>query len=138
MDLKINHIQHIGIPVSNLQKSIAFYEQFGFKNVMPSTFEIEGEKGGIVAMMQRDTMILELYQMPASHLSEIANRKDGHIDHVAFDVDDIDLTFKTLKENNFTILETEPVFLDFWNKGCKCFNILGPDGERLEFNEIIK
>ena len=44
MDLKINHIQHIGIPVSNIQKSIAFYEQFGFKNVMPSTFEIEGEK----------------------------------------------------------------------------------------------
>ncbi len=58
MDLKINHIQHIGIPVSNIEKSIAFYEQFGFKNVMPSTFEIEGEKGGIVAMMKRSSMIL--------------------------------------------------------------------------------
>ncbi len=138
MDLKINHIQHIGIPVSNIQKSIAFYEQFGFKNVMPSTFEIEGEKGGIVAMMERSAMVLELYQMPASHLSGVANRKDGHIDHVAFDVDDINLTYKILKENNFTILENEPVFLNFWNKGCKYFNILGPDGERLEFNEIIK
>ncbi len=138
MDLKINHIQHIGIPVSNIEKSIAFYEQFGFKNVMPSTFEIEGEKGGIVAMMKRSSMILELYQMPASHLSEITNRKDGHIDHVAFDVDDVDLTFKILKENNFIILENKPVFLNFWNKGCKYFNILGPDGERLEFNEIIK
>ena len=138
MDLKINNIQHIGIPVSNIQKSIAFYEQFGFKNVMPSTFEIEGEKGGIVAMMERGAMVIELYQMPSSHLSEIANRKDGHIDHVAFDVDDINLTYKTLKENNFTILENEPVFLNFWNKGCKYFNIVGPDGERLEFNEIIK
>lgn len=138
MDLKINHIQHIGIPVSNIQKSIAFYEQFGFNNVMLSTFEIEGEKGGIVAMMQRGTIILELYQMPASHLTKIASRKDGHIDHIAFDVDDIDLTFKTLKENHFTILETEPVFLNFWNKGCKYFTLLGPDGERLEFNEIIK
>ncbi len=76
--------------------------------------------------------------MPASHLSEITNRKDGHIDHVAFDVDDVDLTFKILKENNFIILENKPVFLNFWNKGCKYFNILGPDGERLEFNEIIK
>jgi lactoylglutathione lyase len=138
MNLKINHIQHIGIPVSNMDKSIAFYERLGFKNVMPSTFEIEGEKGGIVAMMERNTMILELYQLPASLLPEIKNRKDGHIDHIAFDVDDADLTFKTLKENNFIVLENEPVFLNFWNKGCKYFNVLGPDGERLEFNEIIK
>lgn len=138
MDLKINHIQHIGIPVSNIQKSIGFYEKFGFTNVMPSTFEIEGEKGGIVAMMKRDCIILELYQMPASYLTEITNRKDGHIDHIAFDVDDIELAFTTIKENHFTILEKEPVFLNFWNKGCKYFNVLGPDGERLEFNEIIK
>ncbi len=138
MDLKINHIQHIGIPVSNIQKSIGFYEKFGFTNVMPSTFEIEGEKGGIVAMMERGSIILELYQMPASYLPDITNRNDGHIDHIAFDVDDIDLAFATIKENHFTILEKEPVFLNFWNKGCKYFNILGPDGERLEFNEIIK
>ena len=138
MDLKINYIQHIGIPVSNIPKSIDFYEKFGFTNVMPSTFEIEGEKGGIVAMMKRDSIILELYQMPASYLTEITNRKDGHIDHIAFDVDDIELAFTTIKENHFTILEKEPVFLNFWNKGCKYFNVLGPDGERLEFNEIIK
>ena len=138
MDLKINHIQHIGIPVSNIQKSIGFYEKFGFTNVMPSSFEIEGEKGGIVAMMKRDSIILELYQMPASYLTEIKNRKDGNIDHIAFDVDDIELAFTTIKENHFTILEKEPVFLNFWNKGCKYFNVLGPDGERLEFNEIIK
>ena len=138
MDLKINHIQHIGIPVSNIQKSIGFYEKFGFTNVMPSTFEIEGEKGGIVAMMKRGSIILELYQMPASYLTEITNRKDGHIDHIAFDVDDIDLAFTTLKENHFNIIEKTPVFLNFWNKGYKYFNVLGPDGERLEFNEIIK
>lgn len=138
MDLKINHIQHIGIPVSNIKKSIGFYEKFGFTNVMPSTFEIEGEKGGIVAMMKRGSIILELYQMPASYLTAITNRKDGHIDHIAFDVDDIDSVFTTLKENHFNIIEKAPVFLNFWNKGCKYFNVLGPDGERLEFNEIIK
>jgi lactoylglutathione lyase len=33
MNLKINHIQHIGIPVSNMDKSITFYERLGFKNV---------------------------------------------------------------------------------------------------------
>jgi lactoylglutathione lyase len=138
MDLKINHIQHIGIPVTDLLKSERFYEKLGFKNVMSSTFESENEKGGKVAMMERDNMIIELYQMPENQLLEIRNRKNGHVDHIAFDVDNIETTFELLKNNNFTIVEKEPVFLNFWNKGCKYFNILGPDMERLEFNQIIK
>jgi lactoylglutathione lyase len=27
--------------------------------------------------------------------------------------------------------------LPFWKNGCKYFNITGPDGERLEFNQIL-
>jgi catechol 2,3-dioxygenase-like lactoylglutathione lyase family enzyme len=138
MILKINHIQHIGIPVNDIIKSTAFYKKLGFKKSMSSTFEIDSEKGGIVAMMERDKMIIELYQMPETKLSEIKNRKDGHIDHIAFDVDDIEITFQTLKENGFQVIEEAPVFLNFWSNGCKYFNILGPDGERLEFNQIIK
>jgi lactoylglutathione lyase len=34
-------------------------------------------------------------------------------------------------------MEDKPVFLPFWKKGCKYFNILDPDGERLEFNQIL-
>ncbi len=138
MNLKLNHIQHIGIPVLDIKVSEAFYEKLGFKNIMPATFEINGEKGGLVAMMAYNEMIIELYQLPASHLPEIKTRKDGHIDHVAFDVNDIQETFEVLQKNGFTIVEPEPVFLQFWNKGCYYFIILGPDGERLEFNQIVK
>jgi catechol 2,3-dioxygenase-like lactoylglutathione lyase family enzyme len=137
MNLKINHIQHIGIPVSDIKVSETFYERLGFKNVMPSTFEHKGEKGGIVAMMQQNDMIIELYQMPKKELAQIRKRKDGHIDHVAFDVSDVEATFNLLKINGFQVLEPAPVFLAFWKKGCKYFNILGPDGERLEFNQIL-
>jgi len=42
-----------------------------------------------------------------------------------------------LKETSIHIIEEQPVFLPFWEKGCKYFNILGPDGERLEFNQIL-
>jgi catechol 2,3-dioxygenase-like lactoylglutathione lyase family enzyme len=137
MDFKINHLQHIGIPVTNMEISEAFYEKLGFKNVMPSTFEFNGEKGGIVAMMKQGNMIIELYQMPKKELTKIRKRKDGRIDHIAFDVDDIDLVFDSLKKSGFQVLENEPVFLVFWSKGCKYFNISGPDGERLEFNQIL-
>jgi lactoylglutathione lyase len=43
-----------------------------------------------------------------------------------------------LKEGGFSPIEMEPVYLPFWKKGCKYFYILGPDGERLEFCEILK
>jgi catechol 2,3-dioxygenase-like lactoylglutathione lyase family enzyme len=138
MTLKINHIQHIGIPVNDIIKSAAFYEKLGFKNVMSSTFEIDAEKGGFVAMMEHNRMIIELYQLPESKLLEIKNRKDGHVDHIAFDVDNIEITFQTLKKNGFQVIEEAPVFLNFWSNGCKYFNVLGPDGERLEFNQILK
>lgn len=138
LDLPINHLQHIGIPVTDLAVSEAFYQRLGFQNVMASTFEIEGEKGGKVTMMKRGTIIVELYQMPPTELLKIRERQNGHIDHIAFDVNDIDATYTVLKNAGLTPLEQQPVFLNFWNKGCKYFNILGPDGERLEFNQIIE
>ena len=136
MALKINSIQHLGLPVTDLARSEAFYQRLGFTNAMASGFDHRGGRGS-VAMMRRDTIILELYQMPEAQLHEIRLRKDGHIDHIAFDVDNIDETFATLKASNFSVLESEPVFLPFWKNGCKYFNILGPDGERLEFNQIL-
>jgi catechol 2,3-dioxygenase-like lactoylglutathione lyase family enzyme len=136
MNLKLNHIQHLGIPVSDLGRSEAFYQRLGFQNVMASTFSMHGDTGNVV-MMQRGDMIIELYQLPEPELTEIKSRSNGHIDHIAFDVDDISQTFAELRAHNFTILEPEPVFLAFWKNGCKYFNILGPDGERLEFNQIL-
>lgn len=136
MNLKLNHIQHIGIPVTDIKMSEVFYERLGFNNVMASTFEYNGGKG-LVAMMKLNQMIIELYQMPEAELKKIRERKNGHIDHIAFDVDDIDQTFNQLKQASFNILEEAPVFLLFWKKGCKYFNITGPDGERLEFNQIL-
>jgi lactoylglutathione lyase len=136
MDLQISHIQHTGIPVTDLDHSVAFYERLGFQQVMASAFAHKGEMGK-VAMMQQREIIIELYQLPEVELLEIAARDHGHIDHIAFDVQDIDKAYAELTLNGFTILEDEPVFLSFWKNGCKYFNITGPDGERLEFNQIL-
>jgi lactoylglutathione lyase len=136
MNIKLNHIQHVGIPVTDIKTSEIFYESLGFKNVMATTFTFNGNTGN-VAMMKMNDMVIELYQMPEPDLKEIKARANGHIDHIAFDVDDIYSTFDELKANGFLVLEEEPVSLSFWKKGCKYFNITGPDGERLEFNQIL-
>ena len=133
----INHLQHVGIPVTDIAVSEAFYARLGFENIMRSPFTVDGETGDCI-MMKNKSVIIELYQLPGKQLDEIRKRKDGHIDHIAFDVDDIDVTFSLLKKASFDILEDAPVFLSFWEKGCRYFNISGPDGERLEFNQVIK
>ena len=134
--MKINGIQHIGLPVTNLAVSEAFYGRLGFANVMAAGFEYKGGRGA-VAMMQRGEMVLELYQMPEAELQEIRGRSNGRIDHVAFDVDEIEEAFAELKGAGFVVVESEPVTLGFWERGCRYFHVLGPDGERLEFNQIL-
>lgn len=134
--IDIRALQHVGIPVTNIKRSMAFYERLGFTNVMQSPFGSKGEEG-ICIMMKRESVVIELYQLPEKDVGEIAKRKHGHVDHIAFDVPDIAQAFITLKNAGFDILEQSPVFLPFWQKGCKYFYILGPDGERLEFNQVL-
>ncbi len=136
MNLKINRLQHIGLPITNLQTSQAFYEKLGFGAVMQAGFAYEGGQGQ-VAMMQRGDIVIELYQMPEPELSRVKQRPDGRIDHLAFDVDDIEETYALLKKEGFPIVEAQPLFLNFWARGCRYFNVLGPDGERLEFCQIL-
>lgn len=136
MGIRINHLQHIGIPVTDIEVSEAFYQKLGFAKVTSSAFDHNGNTGKM-AMMQLKDIIIELYQLPENDLNEIRSRNDGHIDHVTFDVSDIDQTYSAVKEASFHVLEDKPVFLPFWKNGCKYFNILGPDGERLEFNQIL-
>jgi len=133
----LNGWSHLGIPVTNLKKSKDFYNQFGFKEIMYAEIP-NGDKSIKVLMIEKDGFVIELYQMFGNSLEEISIRKDGHIDHIALDVIDINKAFKELQEAGFEILEDAPVYLDFWDNGVKYFNIRGPDYEKLEFNEKIK
>jgi lactoylglutathione lyase len=132
----IHRIQHIGIPAHDLEVSIPFYERLGFENVMESPFEFDGGFGTCV-MMKNHEVIVELYQMPAKQLAEVKARSNGHVDHFAIDVTDVDHAFETLKKAGFEILEETPTFLQFWKNGTRFFNLKGPSGEIIEFNQIL-
>ena len=132
----IHKIQHLGIPAHDLEISIPFYERLGFENVMESPFEFDGGYGTCV-MMKNHEVIVELYQMPEKQLAEIRQRKNGHVDHFAIDVSDVDLAFDTLKKAGFEMLESTPTFLPFWKNGTRFFNVKGPSGETIEFNQIL-
>jgi lactoylglutathione lyase len=137
MKFKINQIQHVGFPVMDIRTSESFYQKLGFRNVMMSNFAVQGGKGKTV-MMRRDDVVIELTQMPLKDTLEMINGRKRHIEHIAFDVSNIDEAFRELKRAAFNIIEQEPVFIPFWKKGCRYFQVVGPDGERLEFNQILQ
>lgn len=129
----ITGFQHLGIPVSNLEKSIQFYDHMGFRIDNRSEFK---DSGGItrVAFMELGNFCLELYQTPEG----VANsRNAGPIDHFTLDVRDIDEAFEMLKKEGFTIIEDKPVSLPLRLNGVKYFMVLGPDGEKVEFNQLV-
>ena len=46
-NLKINHLQHVGIPVTDIEISQSFYERLGFQRAMNATFMHEGDQGKV-------------------------------------------------------------------------------------------
>lgn len=132
----IRGLQHLGLPVTDLERSKAFYGQFGFKVVMTAELP-SGDDAIRVAMMAIDGPVIELYQLVGDERAAIGRRGDGHIDHVALDVADIDRAFEEVRAAGLETLEDAPVYLPFWDKGVKYFNVRGPDGEKVEFNQVL-
>ncbi len=129
--------QHLGIPVTDIERSKSFYARLGFREAMKAELP-EGGETVKVAMMDFGGFVIELYQLAGKDQPGIRSRKDGHIDHIALDVRDVAKAFAELKAAGLTIVEKEPVDLPFWEKGVRYFNVIGPDGERVEFSERLK
>ena len=131
-------VQHLGLPVTDLERSKAFYLNLGFTQTMRA--DLPGQNEAIqVAMLQKDDLTIELYQLGSQERKEIAARQDGHIDHIALNVLDIEKAYTEIRAAGLEILEENaPVFLPFWTHGVRFFTIRGPDGEKIEFNQILR
>lgn len=132
----INGWAHLGIPVTDIHRSEAFYQQFGFEKVMQAVIPVEDQEIKASMMMFNDFTI-EVYQLLPADLEDIRMRKDGYIDHVALNVKDVNKAFDELKTSGISPLEDEPVELPFWDNGVKYFSVRGPDGEKVEFNQVL-
>lgn len=133
----LDGVQHLGIPVTDIKRSRAFYAQLGFKEVMTAELPADGDSVQVV-MLELGNLVFELYQLVGEDRVEVGTRRDGHIDHIALNVRDIDAAFEAVRAAGLDPLEEAPVFLPFWEKGVRYFNVRGPDGEKVEFNQILE
>lgn len=124
----ITGLQHIGIPTNNMEKTTAFYAALGFQIVLRTVNHEADEK---VTFLRMGDVTLEVYE------NKKAAMVQGALDHIALNVTDIEKVFQMVKEQGFTMLDTEIQFLPFWEQGVKFFTILGPNKEKIEFSQYL-
>ena len=76
-------------------------------------------------------LVIEAYENGRAAL------QSGAIDHIAIDVENVEAAYRLAQEQGYEIVSNGIEALPFWEKGVRFFLILGPNQERIEFNEIL-
>ena len=121
-------LQHVGLPTNDLKATIAFYESLGFETVYQVKNEAAGEDA---AFLRLKNLTIEAYE------NGQAAMQSGAIDHIAIDVDDVEAAYRLAQEQGYQIVSNGVEFLPFWQNGVKFFILLGPNQERVEFNQYL-
>ncbi len=129
---KITGLAHIGVFVSDIERSIAYYSSMlDFKCY--HRVDIEDKNGTVrIAFIRNGSCVIELVQTP-----DAMQKTDGPVDHIALDVDDIDAAMANLKAKGVQFETKEPIFLPTMFSGVKYAFFRGPDGEHLEINQLL-
>ena len=123
---RIRGMQHIGLPTNDMKATIAFYESLGFEI---ATRHINN--GEDVVFLTLGNVCVETYE------NGQAVGIHGAIDHICLDVEDIEKTWEEAKALGLNFIDSEINFLPFWANGVRFFNVLGPNGEKVEFGQIL-
>ena len=117
-------IQHIGVPTNDIEKTIAFYTSLGFEVAHRAD-----NNGELVAFLRLGDLTVETYQ----NFKAVGTA--GAVDHIAINVTDVDEARRIADSMHLEIIEEGQ--LPFWTNGVKYFTILGPNREKLEFNQYL-
>lgn len=119
----LNKIEHVGILVSNMDRSVAFYTEVLGLKLRARTKVREGVE---LAFLQIGDSELELI----CKAGEEGGPKDGVVEHLTFTVTDVDCVLAHLKRCGVTLIDETP--RDMSSIHCRIAFFRGPDGEKLE------
>lgn len=114
-------VAHVGIPTENMDATVKFYEDLGFKLIYSV---MNGDSK--VCFLEYGSIQIEAYEV------EKAAGVRGGIDHIALACTDIEACFEEVKKLPYPILEGIS-FLPFWDNGIRYFLVQGPNSEVIEF-----
>ena len=117
-------LQHIGLPTNDIKKTLEFYAALGFEVAYQTV-----NNGEPVAFIRLGDLTFETYE------NGKAVGFTGAVDHVAINVTDVEAARRLADELHLNVIEEGQ--LPFWDNGVKYFTILGPNREKLEFNQYL-
>jgi len=101
-------IEHLGIAVENLEKSLAVYETlFGAACYKTEIVESEYVKTAFIQMGESKIELLEATD-PMSPIAKFLEKKNKGFHHVAFEVDNIEQEIDRLKGQGFELIHQSP------------------------------
>lgn len=145
---QLRGVQHIGIPVSNMERSLKWYkEMLGIEPDFVLDASGEGTSAAVgvpnadfsFAFMQVGNTIVELleYRNPRGKAHDRGNNDIGAL-HIAFDVDDIEAAYKHLSARGVKF-NTPPVWIEEGPlAGCAFCYFPDPDNIQLELFQTPK
>lgn len=121
----VTGLQHVGVPTRDMQATLAFYQSLGFEVALRA-----GTQDAPVAFLRLKNLTVETY------LTADATGIPGAIDHIALDVDDIEAAYADVSALGYKALDGLRA-LPFWQNGVRFFTIQGPNGEKVEFSQML-
>ena len=122
----VSGLQHIGLPTNDMEKTLAFYEKLGFTVAFRTVNN--GEK---VCFLKLAGVCVETYE------NGQAVGTAGAIDHIALDVSDIEAAYALVQGLGYPVVSQGIESMNVWENGVRYFTILGPNQERVEFNQYL-
>lgn len=119
-------LQHIGLPTNDMAATQAFYEGLGFETVYET---VNGSEK--VVFLRLGDLTIETYENGQAKL------ESGAIDHIAINTTDVEAAYRLAQDQGYEIVSNGIENLHFWENGVKFFIILGPNRERIEFNQYL-
>lgn len=117
-------VEHIGIMVGDLDRSIAFYQEvLGLELV-----ERRKNNAAEIAFFKAGDAEIELIAGSTAPYE----KTDGVVNHLTFTVTDLDAAYQVLKDKGVELINPEPI--PIWD-GMRVLFFRGPDGEKLELFE---
>lgn len=104
----LQHIEHIGIVVKNLETAIVLYEKLLDQKVYKTESVLSEQV--VTAFFKTGINKIELLEAshPESAIAKFIEKKGEGIHHIAFLVDDIYAEMARLKQEGFVLLNDQP------------------------------
>lgn len=134
--VKVKGLQHIGILVPDVEASAKWYiEKSGF--IKKAEFMASGSRV-IFVYSPASGVLCELIQRPeGSAEAEEIQKSGGRVDHIAYEVEDVDKELEEAEKCGMDIIEGVVQVPEFWDNGFEYFLVHSAGGEKVEYCRVL-